>query len=266
MNIEIIISKGTKKHRAMVQVPDGWRDLTPVLWRSAIALKVSHDGGYYDGRMYKQWFKSLIVDAQPSALSVVDMLEEDYLAGIVEQIEWIREIPEHDRSYFSSRLFLHGPQSSLSDFNMKQFGLAQQFIYMFGKPEQTDKQRVKHLRSLMAVTWRLSFIPWKSWMCDVYNRMMPIVPRRYLERNLFNVWGMIQTLPNKYEWVYDSRGDSEGPDHGFRSLLESLAGEKFGDYYQVQKAMLHDVMVHLDHNAHRVSKMKENSTVTNTEY
>lgn len=99
-------------------------------------------------------------------------------------------------------------------------------------------------------------------MCDVYLFFSKIVSNKTLALNLYNVWGMVQALKDRYPWVYDYTDDQEGPDHGFRSLLESLAGEKFGDYYQVQKAMLHDVMVHMDHNAHRVQKAKKDNKTT----
>jgi len=251
MEVDVIYTELSGESYFTLVFPDDWSGLSVKQWRAAINIKILFEA---DGKRYKKlhrWMYDLCGDKKVLGVPL------DNLTGIVETIEWIGEMPSHAESYMSGNILMRGPGKFMNEFTMQQFGLAQQCMVQFGKDGLSEKERIKHLRSLMAVCWMPRFLSFSARMVDVYMPLMRLVPEMMLVMNMYNVWGMVQELKNSYEWVYDESEDSSGPDHAFRSLIESLAGGKFGDYYQVQKAKLHDVMVHMDHNAYRVMEMNK---------
>jgi hypothetical protein len=255
MQIDITINSSTHSFA----LPDGWEGLTKQQWVAAIYLKVitNERGNTASARKVRRYIGTLCHNKHKGALKALGILE---LMGIVEAMEWLHEMPSHTTSYMRSCMLLKGPADNMINVVLMQLGLMQQFMKMVRVVgDANGKECRKAMVGLMAVTHRPYLLPWNNRMCDVYMWLYKWLPTKVLVLNMYNTWGMMDKLRQRYEWVYNDDEASDGPDHGFRALLENLAGDKFGDYYQTQKAKLHDVMVHMDLNGWRQHKINNPS-------
>jgi hypothetical protein len=242
-----------------MEVPDGWQGLTHKQWVAAIELKVvlSENSYLTNERKVRGYVCALSGAQHKKTLRKLGLLQ---LLAIAEAMEWLQTMPQHTTSYMRHMGLLRGPKDNMVDVVLMQLGLIQQFMKMV-RPGDTVKSR-KAMIGLIAVTHRPFFLPFNKHLCDVYVWLYRCLPNRVLVLNMYSTWGMLDSLRQRYEWVYSDDTDNDGPDHGFRALLENLAGDKFGDYYKVQRALLHDVMVHMDLNGWRTHKMQNtNKTI-----
>lgn len=240
---------------------DHWDELTDEQWRWARSLMARS----WSKRLLKHYRKALCVlcDGGGDMMRVLEGLDDAWVLGVVEGIEWLNEPPVQFKSKMRWWMGWKGPEHDLQNLNLQQLGFVQQFVAA-AQSAENDKDLMRALRYLMATVYTPLGVGYWTRMVPVYAALMRCVPTKVLVWNMTNVHAMLLGLRDRYEWVYDedNEEDSVRPNHGFRALLTSLAGTKFGDFYEVQKAKLHDVMVYMDLNAYEVSKMmKENKKV-----
>lgn len=240
------------------ELADHWDELTDKQWRWALMLLSKS----WSSRMLRDYRKALCVlcNGDKAMLELLNGLDEGWILGMVESITWLNEPPVQFKSKVKWYMGWKGPADDLRNLNMEQLGFVQQFVAL-AKAADKDEDMLRWLRYLMATVYTPMGLPYRSWMVPVYAWMMRVVPTKVLLWNMTNVHAMLCGLREHYEWVYDedNETDENRPQHGFRALLTSLAGTKFGDFYQVKKAKLHDVMVHMDLNAYETHKMMKQS-------
>ncbi len=246
----------------VITFPGQWEGITNKQWRAALIIYSDDWSGGMEHMMHRA-LAELSMDEKVTK-ELLKQLELDEVCAIAEQLEWTQDVPRHRRSLLKRWGLFWGPNDFMMNCTVEQLGFVQQALAAIKNETNTDAVAVrKSLRMLMAISFRLFGLPFNNRLIKMNYWLMRCVPTSVLLLNVANVYAMLMELRETYEWAYDTTESEEGaPDHGYRALIEALSGEKFGTFYQVKKAKLHDVMVHLDLNAYRVAKQASNNNVT----
>jgi len=254
MKIDVVIDNVAHE----LDVAEHWDMLDGDQWRGALLLLSKSWAKGVMGK-YRAALALLCADRK-TARVLLDKMPDDLVLGLMEAIEWLNTPPIQFKSKMRWYGIWKGPQDDLQNLTMEQLGFVQQYVAAV-KGAEDERVLRGHLRMLMACVFTLFGLRFRAKWVPLYSWLLRLVPMNTLLLNMTNVHAMLMGLRERYEWVYDEDAETDDgmPQHGFRSLLNALAGNKFGDYYEVKRARLHDVMVHMDVNAYEVHKMKQNA-------
>lgn len=224
------------EHSETVRV--GWADLSKSEL-VALCKIITKGGGSNTVRKYVQ-----IITGLPGR--VLAQFTESEMEKVAAESNILIEQPSFRKSHFTRLLLVFkGPGDGLGRMRFKQYGLADQQFRHYWEAAGKDGQNAAALRrSVLAIVYTPAFLPFNARLVTFYSLLFRLVPARIQIAALYNYWAQRNWLREVYDDVFE--GGSKGKNYGFRGLIISIAGEKFGTAKSVGRAKLHDVMTYLE--------------------
>lgn len=245
-----------------LEFPSDWRDLDSAQWHSIMDLLEGSECSVPVREKLMRKCLLLVADTNDKGL-LEDVLEEMDLAQLVSVFDGMEILKSPiilEKNHMPYIGILRGPKDQLLGMRWKEFGLFQEQIEVWGEAIQADNNadEVKAMCSVLAIVYRLPLLSFSSRMADVYLKLWPLfVRKKTIRRMMRQMLGLMENLREIYPETYDIKEGGEGPSLGFRGLSVSMAGNKFGDYYTLQRAYLHDVMTEMEQQAYQNRIMEE---------
>lgn len=230
-----------------VEIPDEWNDLTFKQWKYSLLLLI------YGEIYFNPWLNSFL--KRKRFQWVFEYIDLAHFHEIADGCDLLKNNQMHYKSMMKRVGLFRGPDDCLKNVVWKQFGLVTECLSAYSDAlKQDDNGQIRKYALIIFFTlYQPFFTSFKSERIEFYCKMFRwMLSDKTLKLAVNNVIGMLQHIEAIYPNAHDSAVESnDSIDLGFRGLSVQLAGGKFGNYYELQSAKIHDVFAELERNAHR---------------
>ncbi len=247
-----------------LQFAEGWHELTQDQF-CAVAEARTMAGDKDALKVHLLRLLTGMTDAQFHNMRLDDLLElcsDEVHNEWVEAcpwLNWLLEEPVLEQSMLPEvkhdGIHYQGPKSGLGNFTVLQLSFADLCLQALN--DQPDE---KALNNLLGALYHEFGTLWSNESIEERGLVLARLPLATKLGAVLNYQGSRATLPLRYPRTFRATQGKE--DFGIDGLLESLAGDKFGEVDQVGSKPLHLALVHCERMLQREEELKAQTKTT----
>jgi hypothetical protein len=200
------------------------------------------------------YFRLILVDflsARKAIQKIIPSIPEIYLIpevieSIVNEIEWLKELPYNQKSMRKRIGLFFGPKDMLMDWTWGRYSLAEETFRKYVESLALDNKKLESLAlsQLFAVLYS-PFGLWNPRIADFYVKLSFFVSRKKMLEAVENYRGLRHWVQQVYSPAFpEQSGNGESSTDTMRSLTVAMAGPKFGTFKQVLAENMHNILIY----------------------
>ncbi len=264
MTIEL---KTGDKSMMQFNLPESWADVEPSVWKFFLHLRfacmveeVTAENGLKSTQVVLSDYIAARVALENICPGIEPHLSLEVVDAIIEELQWLKEFPTHDKSMRSRMGIWYGPKNQLIDWTWGRYCLAEECFRSYADAVRLEDEKLamKALNTLFAVLYA-PFGIWNAKLADVYVKLARMVDKEKKAEAVENYGGMRSWIQSVYAPAFEGGSGDSDQDSGdtMRSLTVAMAGPKFGTVKQVLKENLHNVMIYQCQLMNEVQRMQQ---------
>lgn len=251
MTIEL---KADDKSILQFKLPESWAEVNPSVWKEFLQLQfacqleeVTESNGLKSSRVVLRDYIAARVALEKICPGIEQYLYLEVVDAIIDELQWLKQFPAHDRSMRSRFGVWYGPKNQLIDWSWGRYCLAEEcFRSHVDAIQLEDEKLIERTRNTLFAVLYAPFGIWSARLADVYVKLANKVKLEKKKEAIENYRGMRSWIQTVYAPAFEGGNNSSDQDSGdtMRSLTVAMAGPKFGTVKQVLEENLHNVMIY----------------------